>query len=251
MTDPIRFHLLRTLGRRSPEHARAVLDGTAEPIAGAAIERGSAVHALVLGGAKVTFFPGAARRGKEWEQFERDNEGAIILPRGEYDKTQRMADAVRACREARPLLDGTREQTVVWRESGQACRATPDAFQADNVTELKTCREADPRWFGREAIRRDYHAQLAWYTDGLLAAGLARPRSAHIVAVESSAPYPVVVFRLTDDAIEMGRRSCRLWFERLRVCQDTGEWPGYAQGVVDLDVPDMDGDVELTFGDEP
>ena len=38
------------------------------------------------------------------------------------------------------------------------------------------------------------------------------------------------------------------WMETLRQCEESGHWPGYAQSVVDWDVPgDED---ELIFGDE-
>ena len=83
-----------------------------------------------------------------------------------------------------------------------------------------------------------YHAQLAWYMDGVEAAGLPAPHDGYIVAVESKAPYAVVCYQLTPRAFDMGRRSYRLWLEQLAVCEQSNFWPGYVQSVTPLDVPE-------------
>ncbi len=59
----------------------------------------------------------------------------------------------------------------------------------------------------------------------------------YIIGVESSAPYPVTVLKLTDDMIELGRKTYRLWLEKLRVCLDSDVWPGYTRTIVDFAAP--------------
>jgi len=54
----------------------------------------------------------------------------------------------------------------------------------------------------------------------------------------------VTVFKLTDKALEQGRKSLVLWTEQLRGCIESRHFPAYSQAVVDLDVPDGD---ELVF----
>ena len=115
------------------------------------------------------------------------------------------------------------------------------------MVELKTARTANPDWFRRDALRMAYHAQLAWYADGLRAARLADVHHAFVVAVESAPPFPVVVFELTPEALEHGRKLCRLWLEQLLVCEQSDHWPGYAQSVVPLDV-DIDLDDLILSG---
>lgn len=242
---PIRFSHLKAAGR-SPAHARLALMGEGDDET-RSMERGSATHALLFETVPVVAYPGAVRRGKEWEAFQANHADDLIVTAADYEKANRMADAVRANYLAQDVLRGTREKTLLWKDGGRECRATPDvADYLNHVTELKTCATADPQRFTWQALRMHYHAQLAWYLDAVVACGLGRPQAAYIVAVESSAPWPVTVLRLTDRALEAGRRACRLWFERLRGCERTGEWPAYSQSVLDLDVPD---EFELDFGD--
>jgi hypothetical protein len=68
----------------------------------------------------------------------------------------------------------------------------------------------------------------------------------YIVAVESSAPYPVTVIRVTDKMRNKGARQCRMWFEQLLVCERSGHFPGYVEADVDWD----DDDTELEWDDE-
>jgi hypothetical protein len=159
-----------------------------------------------------------------------------------------MADAVRANPEARALLTGTREKTILFDSLGIPCRVTPDVVGPGCVVELKTTADASPRRFPWHALRMQYHAQLAWQIHGVRQSGQGTPDRAFIVAVESSAPYAVTVLRLTDRALEHGERAFRLWMEQLKVCLESDRWPGYSDAIVDLDVPDDE--LELTFGDE-
>jgi hypothetical protein len=87
------------------------------------------------------------------------------------------------------------------------------------------------RWYG-------YHSQLAWYRRALIESRFGTPASLWIVAAESAPPYPVTVFRLTEQAIEQGERACRSWLELLKVCEESDSWPAYTDAVVPFDVPD-------------
>ena len=239
----LRISDLKRIGQ-SPAHYKAAADKEASHL-----DKGSAVHSVLLGGQRICYFDRqtesgkqAPRNGKFWEQFQADNPDALILTRDEYFSTMGMVSAVQACPEAMRVLDGVKEQTMRWDIQGRACRGTPDVRCDQYITELKTTRSSDPRRFMWDALKLGYHAQLAWYLDGALKARVGTPDVAYVVAVESSAPYVVTVFRATDRALEMGRRTYRSWFERLLNCEATDEWPGYVQTVVELDVPDRDGD---------
>ena len=238
---PVRFSRLKLM-QLSPAHYR---DATVEETS--AMERGTAVHSILLGGAPVMYYPGPVRRGKEWDAFEAANAHAQILTRSDYDTAHRMADAVRANDLAMSVLKGQHEVEIAWKMLGRACGSRVDVVGADYVTELKTCRSADPRAFQWQALRMHYHAQLSFYQDAVRHGG-GKALDAYIVAVESAPPHVVTVLQLTERALEQGRRSVRLWFERVLQCEQAGEWPGYCQSVVPLDAPEDE--EELIFGDE-
>jgi len=81
-----------------------------------------------------------------------------------------------------------------------------------------------------------YPAQVAWYRRGARANGI-DPKTLSLICVESTPPHPVVVLRLPENVLEMGDRLCTLWLERLRVCEESGQFPGYAQSPIDLELP--------------
>lgn len=202
------------------------------------LERGSGFHGLVLGNVRVIPYPGAVRRGKEWEAFEADNTDSIILTKTEFAKCEAMAKAVRDHREAMRVLDGVREKQIDWTLGTQACAGTPDVVSDQFVTELKSAKSSNPKKFRWQALQLGYHAQLAWYQDGVAQTGQAIPENAYCVAVEPTAPFVVTVFKLSERDLDLGRRLYRSWFEQMLACEASGFWPGYEQSVVSLDIPD-------------
>lgn len=244
---PLRFHHLKALGR-SPAHAKLVLDGE-EAEQTASMERGSALHHMVFGTRPVIAYPGAVRRGKEWEAFRAGHPDCEILAGSDYERVQGMAEAVRAHADAMQVLEGVHESTIMFDILGRRARVTPDCRAPEHVAELKSTTCSDPMRFQWQAIKLGYHCQLVWQLDGVALSGLGQPKKAYVVAVESSAPYPVTVLRLTDRALDQGRRQVRLWLERFLACEKWDTWPGYVESIVDLDVPD-DEELPLTYGTE-
>lgn len=234
--EPIRFSRLK-LFSKSPAHFAAAMDDE-----GSALDIGAAAHSLILGGQKVVAYPGKVRRGKEFDAFALENEGALILTKTEFGRAARMAKAVKENADAMSVLEGEHEKTLFWDIQKRKCRGTPDVFNNEKrfVTELKTGETSDPRFFPFKMRRFCYHGQLAWYSDGAVLCGLNDPQAHYVVAVEATYPHVVTVFRLTPDTIDKGRRIARLWFERLLQCEAAKQWPGYSQSIVDLSLPEDD-----------
>lgn len=235
---PVRFSHLKLMAL-SPAHYRHASTTDREPTK--AMRIGTIVDRMIFGGPLVTY--DGTRRGKEWQAFKSEHAGSEIVTASEVAEARPMADSLRANKLAMHWLSGTHQQRIDWTFCGRECRSTPDSFiHGGCVTDLKSTRCSEPNRFTRDALRMNYHAQLAFYG---MALELSVSDPHVIVAVESSAPYTVTVLSLTEAAVEQGRKLCRLWMERLIVCEASGEWPGYAQSVVDLDVPD---ELELDFG---
>lgn len=240
--QPIRFSHLKQMAL-SPYHYQYARANEAEQ--SLAMRIGSVTHALICG-APVAVYPGPVRRGKEWEAFAAANCDRVICNTKEFEESNGVADAVRAHVVASTLILGAdrREETQHWTTLEMPCRGTPDAWTDQYVVDLKTTRCAEPEKFQRDAMFRAYHAQLAWYADGLAEMD-GKVRDCFIVAVENKAPYAVSVHKLTAGTIEQGRRLNRLWLERVKVCEASGEWPGYSPLPLAWDIPEV---VELDFG---
>lgn len=243
---PLRFSRLKRIGQ-SPQHYAHALDVPETETK--SLRMGRAVDALVFGTSKVVPYDGQ-RRGKAWEAFAQANASAICLNKAEWEQVAGMARALEDRPDALDLLSGNRQQTIRWTFSGRECEGTPDAFTDTRLADLKTTRTAHPERFIWEARRYAYHAAADWYGGGLLLSGRQKPRESFLVAVESIAPHPITVFALTDRALEQGARLWRLWFERLRACEESDAWPGYAESVVPFDLPDEDPLVLKIDGEE-
>lgn len=228
---PVRFSHLRAYGR-SPAHGRhARLSHKDDPTY--AMERGTAVHAILFGTRKVCGYPGAQRRGNAYDTFVADHPDHDILTMAEYDKALRMAEAVRSCKLAEPLLKGIQEQTLLFRWMGLECRATPDVRGEDFLTELKSSANAEPDKFIWHARRMHYHAQLR-FQEYACEKHHARIKDQWIVCVESEPPHPVTVFHLEPEAREEGEKLLMLWAERLKASEASNSYPPYADYIVPL-----------------
>lgn len=240
--QPVRFSHLKNI-RRSPAH---YLDGLERHFDSASLRLGRIVDKAILGGDAMVIYDGH-RRGGEWKEFEALNAGKEIVTTSETRVAAPIIDAVLKHEHAMYLLrSGVQKKRIYWDWLGRECSGEPDVA-GKYLVDLKTTRCSEPGQFTRQAMWFAWHAQIAWYRQGLLLSGAEPPAQAFIVAVETSPPYPVTVFCLTERAIEQGERLCRVWMERLLACEASGEWPEYVQSAVDLDVPD---DTELTFGVE-
>lgn len=245
LAEPVRFSRLKRI-QQSPAHY--ICSTEDEPTL--ARRLGSGTHAVTFG-QPYSVFTGKVRRGKAWEAFEEEHADSVIMSAAEYERASRLAEALHNHQDAAQLLFHPRaavEERIEWNWLGRACAGTPDVRNDSYIVDLKTTRCSEPERFNRDGTHRHYHAQLAWYLDGVVASLLGKPSEAYIVAVESNPPFPVTVMRLTDRALDQGRRLTRLWMERLLQCERANYWPGYVEGIVDFDV--LDEPLELVIAGE-
>jgi len=224
----VHFSTLRAIDV-SPLHYRRAVDHVREDTD--ALRIGRAVHALVLTPEvpDVRVWDGT-RRGKAWVEFRDANAGKTILTATEHSRAVSMRDAVHRHPAASSLLShGDPEVTVEWTdaETGLACRCRVDWMRSGSVVELKTARASHPRAFSRAFASMMYHAQLAFYADGIAAVtgGLA-PLRVDVIAVEKDPPHDVCVYEVPDDVIEAGRRKYTGWLRAVADCTASGKWPG-------------------------
>ena len=226
-------HLLK-----SPQHYRYALQSPDEDTASRAL--GRAAHCAVLEPAafaeRYAVWAGD-RRAKGYAAFLEASGPKEVLTAAEYEAVKGMSLAVHNHPVAREYVTGGQaEELVRWQVLGRGCKGRLDYRVASGLVDLKTTRDASPEGFAREVLRYLYHGQAAWYVDGARTAGL-RVDDWTWVAVESSAPYAVAVYRAPPELLELGRGLYRKALERLEACEASGKWPGYSEAVVTLQVP--------------
>lgn len=236
----LHFSTLKYIAQSPAHYAHAV---SRTDFNSPAMRIGRAVHALTLQGIEATVYEGE-RRGKAWAEFKEGRDVADVLNSAEWDKARRMRDAVMADRDAAHLLSACseREVEVEWVRGGHPCKGRIDARSPDKraLLDLKTARTVEPRAFMRDAFRQSYHAQLPWYDFGQGNADSWADQ--YVIAVESSEPFPVQVFRLSPLLIQQGHDLCDEWLAKLDACIASGGFGGgYRPGIVDWDA-------ELVFG---
>jgi hypothetical protein len=230
---------LKVMGQSAQHYAYRIEHPEEETLA---LRLGVALDALVFESQDVVAYEGTSRQNKGWVPFVEANAGAVCLTKPEAERVYGMRDALLRRSDAWNLIRdcGAQQQVLRWSVSGRLCEGTPDAFDIRRKVDLKVTRCANPRQFKWDAKRLGYLGQAAWYRNALTVAKCYEPREEYIVAVENLAPYPIVVYRLTDRALAFGERQWRSLFEELRVCEDSAHWPGYCDTIAELDVPGED-----------
>lgn len=226
--------------RTSPKHYLHAVATPFEPTP--AMQIGTAAHALVLEpdvwDQRVVCYEGR-RQGNAWKEFQAEHDGKIILTRPEYDRAKGTGEAVLEHPEASRYLGlGAKESAIVWTDpaTGLKCKGKIDCW-GRFVTDLKCTEVVETRRFGSHAAKMAYHAQCAWYQWGLAENGIETEPEPIIVAAESKKPHDVIVYRLPEAVVDVGRELFRRLLDQLAECIERDEWHGVAPTEQLLDLP--------------
>ena len=250
LPDRVNFSTLKKMDENPATYLHALLNKDDDT--DARLE-GRAVHTRVYEPElfKSTYVVWEGRRsGPDWKAFLAKHvaEGHEVLTENMHADVIAVADAIRANAMAAPFLaGGAREQTVLWTLRRPTLAAVDgyevkmkgrlDFVRPDSIVDLKTCRTAKPRLFGKQANDLHYLAQAALYVDGLAAATNTPPRPYWIIAAEKKAPHVVQVYRVTEKQLHLGRARYWKWLDELNVCRRNGVYPGYATAPMELTLP--------------
>jgi exodeoxyribonuclease VIII len=247
--DAVNWSTAKQIARSNSHYAHALARTAAEDTDAMAF--GRALHIAILEpdlyASGVAVWGEGVRRGKKWDAFEPAalSAGQDMITRAQDVRIATICHRVRSDPSMLSLIErGRAEVTVLWRdgETGLDCKGRLDFVPDDPAgaaVDLKTCRDASPDAFGRCALRYGYHAQAAFYVDGLARSTGLAPRPYLILALESTPPYVAQVYRVHDEALELGRdeyRRCLAKIVEYRAdARATGR--GYADGPMDLQLP--------------
>ena len=195
-------------------------------------------------------YDGGKQAAAAWDE-RRD--GREVVKGDVYREAYAIAASVVADPISGPIvLSGWSERKIEWEMNGIQCRGRVDHVNGC-LADLKTTRSL--LTFERDVARYGYHAQLAWYADGLEAAGYPIEGDPCLIAVESVPPYDVLVLTFTEEDLAAGRRVYRSALERLAACRASGLWPGISGGssrrVVLPAWANKPEEIELTMDGEP
>ncbi len=239
------YHQRREL---SSTGARRILDAPArfrywedhpQP-AKAAFDLGSAAHAKILGvGAGIVTYPeefitpsGEASKSKAALAWVAEQRASGVVPIGlaDAERVDAMAEAILAEPEARVVLEriAGREVTVIQEIDGVPVRARFDLLGDGEAADLKTGRDASPR-FNKSVASFGYHLQRRWYDDAYYAETGERLREFPLIVVESAAPHAVGVYDLDFSYHDKAGEKCEKARRIYRDCVESGEWPWYGR----------------------
>ena len=242
---------------KSPSHYVSAIQSPSAPTK--AMRIGTALHSLVLEGVAPVVMPdfsrpkftgkGATARRAEWDAEHGDDElnwliaheGSNILSADEAEAVHAMAAHVAMHPIAGPAFarrDGKPEVSAMWQcpETGVLCKSRFDWLLPNVVVDLKTAADASADGFARSVASYRYHVQDAFYSQA--AAYCGHPVEHFLfVVVESAPPFNVAVYRLDDEARDIGRRLYLRDLRTYKECEASGIWPGYPTEIQELSLP--------------
>lgn len=195
-----------------------------------------------------------------WTEFGERAAGKTIVRAEDFAITRAQLAAVAADPTLAELLSrGYSEASVFWIDepTGVYCKARPDwVHPLDEKTvvlmDLKSTQDESPGGFGRTAARMGYQRQAAHYSAGFEQATGLKVERFVFGAVTSALPVLAVPLLLPPDFAEQGRDEVRELLELFARCQQTGVWPGYGTGCLEMEIPayaSRSSEVEVSYVD--
>lgn len=175
---------------------------------------------------------------KEWET---EHAGQRWIEAPDWRSLQGMLAAVQAHPLASKMIrDGQPQLTLVWADgsTGLTCKSRLDFYVRElaMIVDVKTAEDASRDGFRKAVAKYGYHRQDALYRAAALELDLPVQHFVFL-AVEKSPPYAVATYSLDSEAIGAGYSSVRRDIETLAECVKTGRFPGYAEQIIELDLP--------------
>lgn len=191
---------------------------------------------------------GTTKAGKA-EKAQAIEQGKTIVSASDYERAKAMQERVKAHPAASWLLGlpGHSEVSMFWEmptEDGRTrqCKARADRIAqvggGEIIIDLKThSGTVSPSEIERTVAKFGYHRQAAWYCDGYERIAGRPCHGFYFVFVSTTAPYMVTAGKMGDEAQAIGWGDCLKAERLLHECEESGKWPGYADQLIEIDIP--------------
>lgn len=235
-------------------HWQSYLNPQREPFDTPAMAFGRACHALVLGEPifakhyviaphdEFNKNPGKAWHSEWKERVAAGLEHRTLVRPKQFASIEAMIATLKGHKLLRNVfVDGVPERSVIFKdkETGIWIKTRPDWLPNNLrlVPDLKTTVSAKPDAFARQAFNLGYHQSAALTIDGLREVLGWGDAQYYFVAQEKEPPYVALPFVMRDTDIEMGRMLNRSALRKLARALDRNEWPAYAEGATEIEMP--------------
>lgn len=181
------------------------------------------------------------------EQAEQS--GLQVIKRTQYDIGASMADALLTNKTAAHVFkkdaESINQKRIDWTDgrTGIKLKGFIDRIipSIGRMIEIKTSKDASPKWFTRNYFDYGYHRQAALYFDGCKNNGITITDTCCIV-VENSPPYNVAVYYITPETLLRGREDYSRLIDTFIHCRDNNlfdsSYDAYSDtGIYDINVP--------------
>ncbi len=239
------YSVAKTLLEKSPQHAylQHPLLGNEPRKPTAAMDKGSIIHGLLLGGAQeILVIHEDNYRTKHAQEAKKSaySDGQIPILAKDMDTIDEGVENIKEqILELAPYFfdDHESELSVRWTmDNGVETQSRFDWIQPETGTiiELKSCSDANPKVLDRKIIDFGYDIQEALY---LQCANKTWPEMAgrftwEFIFVEPEPPYMVSVITTDSSMSWLGESKVRRASDKWKAGLASDQWPGYGRQVV-------------------
>lgn len=243
-----------------PASIRAAYEQTRTPPSASlqdAYDRGTLTHVLVFEPEKIVdkiaVWKGSRRAGAEWDDFESQNAGKLIMRDSDVRDVQRAVRELRRVPQVSALLNRKHEAElpVLGRVSRTYCKGLIDSITTDSgivtMIDLKTTSKGIDEQSVLRTIRQlGYREQMAFYAH-LYEQATGKPVEAAYLLFVSLDPIGVRLVKLTTSALQWGLARMVSAIEAVEACIDADEWPVFfGESLADVAQFEL-GDDNVTF----
>lgn len=166
------------------------------------------------------------RHGAKWDKYKHSvPELVTIITMDDYKRVVAMATAIEKHPQASQMLAGGVAETSYFKrdeETGLIIKCRPDYRIPDTLIDLKSCADASPHTFERNAKKLGYHISAAMYLD------ITGDENFAIVATESAPPHIVTApVAFDDETLTLGYLKYRKALKEIESCMLFDIWPNY------------------------